>query len=280
MPRKFPRFITLLFRLPDFVVGDLMEEYGAGNRSRLWLCRQIVSLLVVRVIWPANRSNAQRKTRMHLISTFWNDLRYSFRTLRKNPGFTAVAILAIALGIGLNTGIFSVLNGASMRTLPVPHASQVVRVDQFTRGLQNMHVHESANFFSWQEYKNYRDNNHVFSGLLAYEPFVNVTLGGDRPQQLLGQLASCNYFDVLNQPPVLGRTFTASDCAVEGAGAVMVLSNDFWRSKLGADPAIIGRRMVLNRQPFTVIGVAPPGFQGTELIPSFFWARSARPSTS
>ena len=209
---------------------------------------------------------------MNLISSLWNDLRYSARALRKNPGFTAVAIFAIALGVGLNTGIFTVLNGAALRTLPVPRPTQIVRVDQFVRGLNNRHIHESENFFSWTEYQNYRENNHVFSGLLAYEPDVSVMLGGDRPQQVFGQLASCNYFDVLDEPPVLGRAFAASDCTVEGAGAVVVLNHDFWRNKLGGDPAILGRKLILNRQPFTVIGVAPPGFQGTELVPAFFWA--------
>ena len=277
MRPKFPRSILLLFRLrflrrSDFILGDLMEEYSTRTRSRLWLWRQAFSMLWLGKRKPSHSYTPRENDNMHFISSFWNDLRYSARTLRKNPGFTAVAILAIALGIGLNTGIFTVLNGAALRPLPVPHAGQIVRVDQFTRGLHDRHVHESENFFSWVEYLNYRDNNHVFSGLLAYEPFVNVTLGGDRPQQLYGQLASCNYFDVLNQPPVLGRTFSASDCAVEGAGQVVVLANEFWRNKLGADPSIVGRKLVLNRQPFTVIGVAPPGFQGTEVIPAYFWA--------
>jgi putative ABC transport system permease protein len=277
MARKFPRLILLLFRLrflrsAEFVLGDLMEEYECGARSHFWLWRQAFSLL-----WPGKRGShdeyQQRESRMNLISSLWNDLRYSARALRKNPGFTAVAIFAIALGVGLNTGIFTVLNGAALRTLPVPRPTQVVRVDQFVRGLNNRHVHESENFFSWAEYQNYRENNHVFSGLLAYEPFVTVTFGGDWPQQLFGQLASCNYFDVLDEPPVLGRAFAASDCAVQGAGAVVVLNHDFWRNKLGGDPAILGRKLILNRQPFTVIGVAPPGFQA----PSWFQRSSGRP---
>src|ERR1700691_2551298 len=194
MSRKFPRLIPLLFRLrfqrsADFVVGDLMEEYNSGKRSRRWLWRQAFSML-----WPGAKTSrvldAERENPMNLAS-FWNDLRYSARTLRKNPALTAVAVLAIALGIGLNTGIFSVLNGIALRPLPVPGSTRIVSVFQFNRGLQSRHVHESENYFSWQEYQAYRDNNHVFSGLLAYDPFLSVTLGGDRPQQLMGQLASC-----------------------------------------------------------------------------------------
>jgi macrolide transport system ATP-binding/permease protein len=279
MAAKFPRIIVLLFRLrfrrsAEFALGDLLEEWNEGTRSQRWLWRQAFSM-----IWPGTRRThdayAQRETQreniMNVIFAFWNDLRYAVRTLSKNPGFTAVAVFAIALGIGLNTGIFSILNGAALRSLPVPHSTQIVSVYQFMHGMNNLRIHESENFFSWADYQTYRDNNHVFSGLLAYEPFVNVTLGGDRPQQIFGQLASCNYFEVLNEPPALGRTFGSSDCA-QGTGAVVVLGNDLWRNRFGGDQQIIGRNVILNRQPFTVIGVAAPGFQGTELVPAHFWA--------
>jgi predicted permease len=274
MAGKFPRLILLLFRLrflrsAEFVLGDLMEEFNTGTRSRWWLWRQAFSIL-----WPEGKTShvrqQERENNMNLTS-FWNDLTYAARTLRKNPGFTAVAVLAIALGIGLNTGIFTVLNGIALRLLPVPGSTKIVGMFQFIRGLQSRHVHESENYFTWQEYQKYRDDNHVFSGLLAYDPFLSVTLGGDRPQQLMGQLTSCNYFDVLNEPPALGRAFSGSDCAVVGEGNVVVLSHDLWRNKFGADPAIVGRKVILNRQPFIVIGVAPPGFQGTEPVSVFFW---------
>ena len=209
---------------------------------------------------------------MNIISAFWSDLGYAARMLRKNPGFTAVAVLAISLGIGVNTGIFTVLNGAALRPLPVPGAADIVSVYQTFRGLKSRNVHGADSFFSWPEYKSYRDGNHVLAGLAAYEPLLDVTLGGDQPQQLFGQLASCNYFDVLKEPPALGRAFSASDCAVAREGAVAVLSDNLWRTTFAADPAIVGRNIVLNRQPFTVIGVAKPGFQGTEPIPAEFWA--------
>lgn len=275
MARKFPRLIELLFRLrflrsSSFVLGDLMEEYNTGDYSRRWLWRQAFSMLWPRTGTPHHEQHPQNNS--NLLSSLYFDLRYAARTLRTNPGFTAVAVLAIALGIGVNTGIFTVLNGVALRPLAVPGATQLVSVYQQSRGGPSRNTHGAESFFSWQEYQQYRDNNHVFSGLIAYEPFLEVTLSGDRPQQIYGQLTSCNYFDVLNEPPALGRSLVAADCAVPGAGAVVVLSNDLWRNTFASDPAIVGRNVVLNRLPFTVVGVAPPGFQGTEPIPSTFWA--------
>jgi predicted permease len=189
----------------------------------------------------------------------------------RNPGFTAVAVLAIALGIGVNAGIFSVLNGAALRMLPVPSAEQIVSVDQIFHGKIKRNVHGEPTLFSYSEYQEYRANNHVFSGLIAYDPFLSATLAGGRARQLSGQLTSCNYFDALNEHPSLGRGFVETDCAVAGAGTVVVLSDQLWQGAFGADATLIGKRVVLNRTAFTVIGIAPKGFGGTEPIPSSFW---------
>ncbi len=199
------------------------------------------------------------------------DMRYGLRMLGRNPGFTAVAVLAIALGIGVNAGIFSVLNGAALRMLPVPGAEQVVSIDQIFHGKNKRNVHGEPTLFSYSEYQEYRANNHVFSGLIAYDPFLSATLAGGRARQLYGQLTSCNYFDALNEHPSKGRGFVDSDCATAGAGAVVVLSDQLWQGAFAADANLIGKRVVLNRTAFTVIGIAPPGFGGTEPIPSSFW---------
>ena len=200
------------------------------------------------------------------------DIRYGLRMLGRNPGFTAVAVLAIALGIGVNAGIFSVLNGAALRMLPVSSASQVVSVDQVFHGKTTRNVHGEPTLFSYSEYRDYQANSHVFSGLLAYEPFLSATLAGGRARQLYGQLTSCNYFDVLSIHPAEGRGFVESDCAAPGAASVVVLSDELWQTAFGADASLVGKRVVLNRTAFTVIGIAPPGFGGTEPIPSAFWA--------
>ncbi len=206
------------------------------------------------------------------LETFWRDLRYAARALGKNPGFAVVAVLTIALGIGVNTGIFSVLNGVALRLLPIHGANQIVSVDQIFHGKMTRNTHGEDSLFSYSEYQNYRDHNHVFSGLLAYEPFLEATLGGASPQHLFGAATSCNYFEVLGERPALGRRFVDADCSAAGASAVVVLSDDLWRNRFGADPAIVGKSVSLNRTKFTVIGIASPGFGGTEPWLSAFWA--------
>lgn len=205
------------------------------------------------------------------LETTLRDLRYGARTLAKNPGFTAVAVLATALGIGVNTGIFSVLNGVALKLLPVPRAEQIVSVDQIFHGKVRRNVHGEPGLFSYAEYKNYRENNHVFSGLLAYAPFLEATLSGESPQQLMGAETSCNFFDVLGERPELGRTFVDEDCRAAGASPVMVLSEEAWRGRFGADPRIVGKSISLNRTKFVVIGVAAQGFRGLDPWPSEFW---------
>src|SRR5205809_2263114 len=208
---------------------------------------------------------------VNLVENFFQDLRYGLRMLRQNLGFTVAAVLAIALGVGINVGIFSVLNGAALRLLPIPRAEQLVSVSQIFHRRTVRITHGETSMFSYSEYLDYREHNHVFSGLLAYEPFLEGTLAGGKIQQLLGTATSCNYFEVLNEHPAQGRGFVDADCAASGENAVVVVSDQLWRDTLGGDPTLVGQRITLNRMAFTLIGVAPPGFTGTEPIPSAFW---------
>ena len=201
------------------------------------------------------------------------DVRFGVRTLLRSPGLTVAAIMAIALGVGINVGIFSVLNGLALRLLPVPRAQELLSVNQIIhfQGRGDRYIHNGANWFSYSEYQDYRDHNHVFTGLVAYEPYIEANLRGTDVRQVLGTAASCNYFDVLIEHPSQGRGFVDSDCASRGANAVVVVSNDLWRGKFGSDPSLVGKKIVLNQTAFTVIGIARPGFTGTEPIPSAFW---------
>ena len=175
------------------------------------------------------------------LETTWRDLRYGARALAKNPGFTTAAVLAVALGIGVNTGIFSVLNGVALKLLPVPKANQIVSIDQIFHGKFRRILYGGSGLFSYAEYKNYRANNNVFSGLLAYAPFLQeTTLGGESPKQLTGAETSCNFFDFLGERAALGRTFVEEDCSAPGASPVVVLSNELWRGQFGADQLVVG----------------------------------------
>ena len=200
------------------------------------------------------------------------DLRYGSRTLAKNPGFAIVAVATIALGIGVNTAIYSILNGVALRLLPIPRADEVVSIDQVLRGHVSRNIHGEAGLFSYPEYLEYRNGNHTLSGLAAYEVFLQVTMGGDRPRQVNGTAASCNYFDVMKQKPQEGRTFADADCKAPGESPVVVISDHLWKSRLGTDPGIVGQAISLNRTKFTIIGVAAPDFTGADPWPNDFWA--------
>ena len=209
------------------------------------------------------------------IESLAQDLRYGLRMLRKSPGFTTVAVLTLALGIGANTAIFTILNSAALHLLPVPRADQLVTVGQSirnTKGSIHRNVHDDDSFVSYSEYQVYAKENRAFSGLLAYSAFTETTLVLNKPQPIMGTLTSCNYFDVLEIRPALGRFFSDSDCAAPGESAVVVLGDSAWRGTFAADPAIVGKTITLNRTPFRVIGVAPPGFDGTVAVASAFWA--------
>jgi predicted permease len=202
----------------------------------------------------------------------WRDIVYGFRVLRRSPAFTAVAILTLALGIGVNAAIFSIFNGAVFRPLPVQKAGELFSIAQEFSGKYSRNVSGEGSLVSYPEFKAYSEQNEVFSSLTAFAAFRIVTLGGVHKRRLTGVLASCNYFTVLPMRPQLGRALTESDCSTPGAGAVVVLNDRMWRSVFDADPAIIGKLITLNHTPLVVVGVAPPGFDGTEVGVADFWA--------
>jgi predicted permease len=189
--------------------------------------------------------------------SWWQDVRFGARTLRRSPAFTGAAVLTLALGIGVNTGLFTVLNGLMFRGLRVPDAGQLAAISQQITGVRGL---ETRGFgtFSTAEYETYRDGARTLESLAAYAPSPETTLSGATPQVILGATVSCNFFDTLRQPPVIGRGLVAQDCAA-GAAPVVVLGHDLWTRAFSADPGVLGRTVVLNRQPFSVVGVASPG---------------------
>jgi putative ABC transport system permease protein len=189
------------------------------------------------------------------------DIRYALRALANRPGFTVVAVVSLALGIGANVAIFSLVDAVLLRPVPAADISRVVSVYTLSR--------DFPGFFpvSYPNYVDLRDHNTVFSELAAATPVSMSFTGGGEPE-----LVSGNYFDLLGVRAARGRTFLPEEDKVPGARPVVVLSHSLWQRHFASDPKIVGTVIQLNRQGFTVIGVAPPGFNGTELFsPARFW---------
>jgi macrolide transport system ATP-binding/permease protein len=194
------------------------------------------------------------------MQTLWQDLRYGARILLKRPGFTLIAVITLALGIGANTAIFSLVNTALLRPLPVEQPDQLVSLNSvFSNGTQTLPV------VSYPNYRDFRDRNNLLNGMLAYR-FVPVNLSRDSVnERVWGYLATGNYFEVLGVKPALGRFFTPDDDKSPGAHPIAVLTYDCWQKRFAGDPRVIGKTVIVNSQNFTVIGVASPGFYGSEI---------------
>ncbi len=190
-----------------------------------------------------------------MLATIWNDLRHSARTLARNPSVTVLAIATIALGVGVNAGIFTVVNGLLFRNLPAPDAHELVTIQQSIEGVPGRAGNAGLGGFSTAEYRALSDRTTMLSGVFGNSDPTETTLGGESPQQILGTIVTCEYFDVLRQPPALGRALRAADCAT-GADPVVVLSHELWSTAFQADASVIGRTIELNRQLFSVVGVA------------------------
>jgi hypothetical protein len=179
------------------------------------------------------------------------------RRLARSPGFTAVAVLSLALGIGANTAIFSLVNAVLLRGLPL----------EDPEGLVEVYTSEDTGFLysttSYPDYADLRANAEVFSGVVATRTFLARVERGDRPASAFGELVSWDYFQTLGVPLALGRSFLPEEDATPGTHAVTILGHRVWVDEHGADPGVICRTVYLNRRPYTVVGVAPEAFTGS-----------------
>jgi predicted permease len=190
---------------------------------------------------------------------FIQDLRYGVRRLLASPSFTLIAIFSLALGIGANVAIFSLVNTVLLRPFPVMDPDELVSMHVLGQG-------GAVRAFSYPDYVDFRDRNEVLEGMMAIR-FAPMSLSRNgNNDRLWGYLVSGNYFDVLGVKPVLGRTFSADEDRERLSHPVVVLSHSTWKNRFGLDPSIIGRRISINSHEFEVIGVAPENFKGTEII--------------
>jgi len=196
-----------------------------------------------------------------MLETMWQDVRYAARTLRRSPGFTAVAVLSLALGIGANTAIFTLINALMLRSLPVSHPEQLVEL------LSRYPGEPRLSSFSWRHYEHFRDHNQSFSELLAASRARFQVAGeGIAPETIDGEYVAGNFFTWLGMLPALGRVINGQDDQLESpTAASAVVSWSYWTNRLHADPAIVGKAIILNGAPATIVGVAPQEFFGLQV---------------
>jgi putative ABC transport system permease protein len=181
-----------------------------------------------------------------------SDCGYAFRMMRKNPGFTAVAILTLALGIGANTAIFSVVHSVLLRPLPYPEGQQLIFIRQQETKLGIPDIS-----FSVKEIEDYRAQNRTLSGIVEYHAMSFTLFGHGDPERVRTGVVSANYFDLFGVQPLLGRTFLPDDDKL-GAPPVLLLSYEYWKNNFGSDPGIVGKTFEMNDKVHTVVGVLPP----------------------
>ncbi len=213
-----------------------------------------------------------------------NDFRHAIRFLLKSPGFTAVALLTLALGIGANTAIFTLVNAVILRGLPVGHPSQLVLLtDPTAMGMSYGTSGGRRGLLAFPEYRRLRRSDHAFTGLLAAASMSArdpVQWGSGGAELVRAELVSANYFSVLQVPAYRGRTFNPSAPFVANGDPVAVMSYDYWRRRFAANPAVVGRTFTLYGRSFTVIGVTPPGFHGISVgdVPDLYFPMSMAPA--
>jgi predicted permease len=183
------------------------------------------------------------------------DLRFAIRSLLKRPGFTAIAVLTLALGIGANTAIFSVVNATLMRPFPVANPERLVFVFNGPAG----------SVFSYPDYAAFRDQNNVIDGLAAWGGITASLNSNDQTDLVTGAIVTGNFFDTLGVRAQLGRVLSSEDDKTPGAHPVVVISQGLWQRRFAGDPNVVGRQLLLNGNTFTVIGVLPAGFDGLQL---------------
>jgi predicted permease len=197
------------------------------------------------------------------MTAIWHDVRYGLRMMCRNPGFAGVAVLTLALGIGANTGIFAIFEQVLLRSLPVRDPGALVLID--TEGRYIGAQWGGSTSLSYPRFKDYQETTDLFEGVFCRWGETAALDDGRGIERVAIELVSASYFDVLGVPPAAGRTFIAEDEAVSGADPVVVLSHEFWHTRFGGDPSVLGRTLLVNRVPAVVVGVAAAGFKGVSL---------------
>jgi predicted permease len=246
---------------------DLVERGFAPEHARAEALRQFGEVVEVRRLCEAWGHTRQRTVeRRHYWTGWWQDLRYAARTLRKTPLVTAVALLSIALGIGANTAIFTLLDQMLLRKLPVVDPDRLVRV--YTQGFYYGSTNGTGRELSYPLYLDLRASTssaQVLAGIFGLFPFGAAVSGGDRAAMAQGELVTGTYFPTLGIGAIRGRVIGPDDDRVPGGHSVAVISYAYWQRRFAGDPEVVGRTLTISNHPLTLIGVLEPGFDGMNL---------------
>jgi len=238
--------------------AEANRKRGMSSEEAVWAAQRVFGgAQQIKEIYRERRG-------LPMIEVALKDLRYACRTLRRSPGFTAIVVISLALGIGANTAIFTLIDAVMLRSLPVRSPDELVTVGDASRPTALWHGGPMPNVFSYPLYRWLRDENRVFAGLLASGKTgrLDVEVGHGATEEAHGRLVSGNYFQVLGVSPIVGRTFSSEEDRTPGASPVVVVSYDYWVSRFGRDFNIPGSTLRINGFAFTVIGVGPPRFSG------------------
>jgi predicted permease len=257
-------------------LDDCYAELVAGGAAAEEASRQTLDELTGTVILKRELQHIERRRKAEpivlginrrgsMIADLWQDLRYSGRMLRKQPGFTIVAVLTLALGIGANTAIFTLMDLVMLRMLPVKQPGQLIELITGGSGPLNS-TRKGYNAFSWQALQHFRQHNQSLSGLVASSnsKFYSVVEGAP-PERIDGQYVTGDFFSVLGVSPVIGRMITSDDDRLGAPNAVAVISEGYWGRRFGRSPDVLGRSLIIEDVPLTIVGVVPTTFFGTQV---------------
>jgi len=256
----------------EWVVGDTIEERNRRERAdgpraaRRWLRREAwrVLLHAPRHRLAVRRSAAAPRPRKGdgLVASISQDVRYAFRVLGRSPGFTAIAVATLALGIGANTAMFSVVNAVLLKPLPFADADRLMLVHLMVPDAEAGPGVYRESVWSYPKYRTFLDVQRTFDETALFSA-RDFSLSGDaEPERVRGEAITDRYAEILGIAPILGRAFTHDEAQRAGAPAVVLIGHGLWTRRYGADPRVLGRAVQINGSPFTVVGILPPGFRG------------------